>query len=130
MNLLLLNSLAGVLDLDLAYKLHLSNDAVVELLGGHPTEIPERYQAASPAALLPPGLPQVLIHGTTDEHVPIQVSQAYVAAAQTAGDAIRYFELRDVDHFAVINEMTEVWQLTLRELAMLFGDLRNLSWKR
>ncbi len=66
-------SLAGVLDLQLAYQLHLSNDAVVELLGATPDKVPERYAAASPAALLPLGVSQVLIHGTADEHVPIRV---------------------------------------------------------
>lgn len=112
-------SLAGVLDLHLAYKLHLSNDAVVELLGGSPDEMPERYQAASPAALLPLGLPQILIHGTADRHVPIQVSQVYAKAAQEAGDAIRSFEPAGVDHFAVIDPTTEVWQLIVQELAHL-----------
>lgn len=115
-------SLAGVLDLNLAYTLHLSNDAVVELLGATSIEAPERYQAASPTALLPLGLPQVLIHGTADEHVPIQVSQAYAAAAQAAGDEIRYFEPEGVDHFAVIDEKTGVWQLTINELNQLFEE--------
>lgn len=112
-------SLAGVLDLDLAYKLHLSNDAVVELLGGSPDEVSERYQAASPAALVPLGLPQILIHGTADRHVPIQVSQAYAKAGQEAGDSIRTFEPTGVDHFTVIDPTTEVWQLIVQELTQL-----------
>src|SRR5579864_1871847 len=44
-------SLAGVLDLEMAWKLHLSHDAVVELLGKTWPAAPERYAAASPAAL-------------------------------------------------------------------------------
>lgn len=109
-------SLAGVLDLKLAYELHLSNDAAVELLGGRPDEVPARYLAGSPAALLPLGLPQVLIHGTADEHVPIQVSQQYAAAARAAGDTVRYFEPEGVDHFDVINASTAVWELIVNEL--------------
>ena len=109
-------SLAGALDLQLAYSLHLSNDAVVELLGATPEEAAERYAEASPAARLPLGLPQVLIHGTADEHVPIELSQHYAAAARAAGDAIDFFEPADVDHFAVINAGTEVWALTVQEL--------------
>ncbi len=112
-------SLAGVLDLELAYQLHLSNDAVVELLGAPPRDAPERYAAASPTALLPLGLPQVLIHGTADEHVPIQVSQHYAAAARAAGDALDFFEPTGVDHFDVINARTEVWVLTVQELEAL-----------
>lgn len=112
-------SLAGVLDLKMAYELHLSNDAAVELLGGRPDEVPERYEAGSPAALLPLGLPQVLIHGTADESVPIQVSQHYAASAQAAGDTISYFKPAGVDHFDVINPATEVWELTVKELEAL-----------
>ncbi len=112
-------SLAGVLDLRLAYQLHLSNDAVVELLGARPDGAPERYAAASPVELLPLHVPQVLIHGSADAHVPIQVSQHYAAAARAAGDAISYFEPEGVDHFDVINAATEVWALVIKELLTL-----------
>ena len=112
-------SLAGVLDLHLAYQLHLSNDAVVGLLGAKPADAPERYAASSPAALLPLGIPQVLIHGTADANVPIQVSQHYATLARAAGDTISFFEPQHVDHFAVINARTEVWALTVRELNTL-----------
>jgi acetyl esterase/lipase len=115
-------SLAGVLDLRLAYQFHLSNDAVVELQGARPDEAPERYAAASPAALLPLGVPQVLIHGTIDTNVPIQVSQQYAAAARAAGDQLRFFEPAGVDHFAVITPETEVWALTIRELLQLLEE--------
>jgi acetyl esterase/lipase len=114
-------SLAGVLDLNLAYQLHLSNDAVVELLTGTPDEVPERYAAASPAALLPLNIPQVVIHGDKDENVPIQISQQYVLAARAAGDTINYFELEGVDHFAVIDAGSASWALTMQELDHLFG---------
>lgn len=120
-------SLAGVLDLRLAYELHLSNDAVVELLGGCLDDVPERYEAGSPAALLPLGVPQVLVHGTADEHVPIQVSQHYAAAAQAAGDTLTYFEPVGVDHFAVINATSEVWALTMRELDALYTTIKRPS---
>lgn len=112
-------SLAGVLDLHLAYQLHLSNDAVVELLGAKPDEAPERYAAASPAALLPLGVPQVHIHGTADEHVPLQVSQSYAVAARAAGDVVDYVELSGVDHFDLISPVTEVWTLTIQKLEAL-----------
>lgn len=115
-------SLAGVLDLQLAHELHLSNSAVVQLLGGSPDDIPERYHASSPAALLPLSLPQILIHGTADEHVPIQVSQHYADAAQAVGDPIRLFTPAGVDHFDLIRATTEVWQLTVRELYQLLNS--------
>src|ERR1700693_3897757 len=86
-------SLAGVVDLELAWRLHLSNDAVVGLLGGSFADVPERYAAASPAAMLPLGVPQVLIHGTNDDSVPLQVSQEYTKTARAVNDPVTYIEL-------------------------------------
>ncbi|MGZ3622054.1 MAG: alpha/beta fold hydrolase [Ktedonobacteraceae bacterium] len=112
-------SLAGVVDLEMAWKLHLSNNAVVELLGGTPANVPERYTVASPAALLPLGVQQVLIHGTNDDSVPIEVSQAYVNAARSLNDRITFIELEGVDHFDVINPHSEAWTIATRELQKL-----------
>src|SRR6266581_8962010 len=96
-------SLAGVVDLEMAWRLKLSNGAVVVLLGGSFTDVPERYAAASPAAMLPLGVPQVLIHGTNDDSVPLQVSQAYANAARALNHPVTYIELEGVDHFDVID---------------------------
>ena len=109
-------SLAGVVDLELAWQLHLSMDAVVELLGGTPDQVPERYAATSPAALLPLGVPQVLFHGTADIHVPIEVSQAYAQAALAAKDPVTYIELPGVDHFDLINPRSGAWESIVASL--------------
>ena len=109
-------SLAGVVDLALAWQLHLSMDAVVELLGGTPDEVPERYAATSPAALLPMGVPQVLFHGTADVHVPIEVSRAYAKAALAANDPVTYIELPGVDHFDMIDPRSEAWERIVKSL--------------
>lgn len=112
-------SLAGVVDLEMAWRLHLSNDAVVELLGGSFTDVPERYAAASPAIMLPLGVPQVLIHGTNDDSVPIQVSQAYTKTARALSDPVTYIELEGVDHFDVIDPHSNAWNITIKELQKL-----------
>src|SRR5579863_3005279 len=39
---------AGVVDLQRAYQLHLSDDEVVEFLGGKPAEVPDHYREADP----------------------------------------------------------------------------------
>jgi acetyl esterase/lipase len=112
-------SLAGVVDLEMAWRLHLSNDAVVELLGGTIDSVPERYTVASPAAMLPLGVPQVLIHGTSDDSVPLQVSQVYANAARSVNDPITYLELDGVDHFDVIDPHSQAWKFTINELQKL-----------
>jgi acetyl esterase/lipase len=115
-------SQAGVLDLEMAWKLHLSNDAVVELLGKTWPEAPERYAAASPAALLPLGVPQVLLHGTRDAHVPVEISRSYADKARAAHDNVRYFEINGVDHFDLIDPHAHVWGLTVEALARLLDE--------
>src|SRR6266566_4985902 len=108
-------SLAGVVDLELAWRLNLSNGAVVELLAGSFTDVPERYAAASPAGMLPLGIPQVLIHGTNDADVPLKVSQAYAAAARAVNEPVAYIELEGIDHFDVIDPHSRAWTITIEE---------------
>ncbi len=112
-------SLAGVVDLAMAWQLNLSNGAVVELLGGSIADVPERYAAASPAAMLPLGVPQVLIHGTYDENVPLQVSQSYAKAARAVNDPTTYIELEGIDHFDIIDPNSNAWAITIKELQKL-----------
>jgi acetyl esterase/lipase len=75
-------SLAGVVDLERAYKLHLSNDAVVEFLGGTPRDVPDHYREADPLQLSIPHAHQFLIHGEADDVVPPEFSRDYVSAKQ------------------------------------------------
>ncbi len=118
-------SLAGVVDLEMAWRLNLSNDAVVDLLGGSFTDVPERYAAASPAAMLPLGVPQVLIHGTNDDSVPLQVSQAYTKAARTINDPVIYIELEGADHFDVIDPNSNAWAITIEALQQLIAKPKS-----
>jgi acetyl esterase/lipase len=115
-------SLAGVLDLETAWRLHLSNDAVVELLGEQFPDAPERYAAASPAAMLPLGVPQVLVHGTRDTAVPIEISRAYAAKARALGDPVTYLELEGTDHFDVIDPHSSSWEKTVEALEALLQE--------
>ncbi len=115
-------SLAGVLNLETAWRLHLSNDAVVELLEETFPEAPERYAAASPAAMLPLGVPQVLIHGTRDMAVPIEISRDYATKAQSLGDPVTYLELEGIDHFDVIDPRSTAWEKTVDALEALLRE--------
>ena len=114
-------SQAGAVDLEMAWRMHLGNGAAAELLGGSPANVPDRYAAASPAALLPLGVPHVLVHGTTDDRVPYAVSEAYFAAAQAADDDVTLITLPGVDHFALIDPTTEAWTKTVAELHKLLS---------
>jgi len=96
-------SLAGVLDLERAVALGLGAGAVSRFLGGSPDEHPERYRSSSPSALLPLGVPQVLVHGLSDTVVPPSMSEDYQRAAVEAGDEACYAPLVGVGHREVID---------------------------
>lgn len=60
----------------------------------------QRSLAATRASLPRAGLPIVVIHGLDDGLVPAAFSSApYVAAAQAAGRQVRYWQVRNVQHF-------------------------------
>lgn len=92
-------SLAGVVDLEIAAQRGLCGGAVQKLLGGSPDEVPDRYRAASPYALLPLGIPQVLVHGREDKVIPVEVSVRYQAHAMDAGDDADLVMIDGTGHF-------------------------------
>jgi acetyl esterase/lipase len=104
--------LAPVADLAEAARRRLSDDAVVGLLGYRPDERPDVYRQASPFALLPLGVRQILVHGTADASVPVDLSRRYRVAAGRGGDPCELVLLDGVDHFALIDPATEAWRST------------------
>jgi acetyl esterase/lipase len=112
-------SLAGVADLVAGAEDGLGGGACEALLGGSPDAVPERYAAVSPAALVPLGVRQLLVHGRRDDIVPPGQSSAYAAAARAAGDDVELVELPDADHFDVIEPAHPAWDVVLARLAGL-----------
>jgi len=99
---------AAVCDLVRGADADLGGGACQSLLGGEPDEVPDRYDLASPAARLPLGVPQLLVHGTDDRIVPPAQSQTYAGAATAAGDQV---ELSAVpgDHFIHLDPTNQAW---------------------
>ena len=106
-------ALAGVTDLEQAHRLGLSSDATGSFLGGTPSEFPERYAGASPMALLPVGVPMLLVHGDRDENVPVELSVSFADAARAAGDEVELVVRPGVDHFEVIDPRGESWRIVM-----------------
>jgi len=110
-------SQAGVTDLARGAADGLGDGACEALLGGAPEELPERYAAASPAALLPLGVPVLLVHGAADDIVPPGQSHAFAHAACAAGDAVDVVDLPGADHFDVIEAGHQAWAAAVRWIA-------------
>lgn len=105
--------LAPIADLVRGHETRLGGDVVSELLGGSPSRCPERYRAASPAAMLPLGVRQLILHGTADDVVPIELSRGYAQAAAAAGDVIDLVELPGAGHLDFLDPSSEA-HATLR----------------
>jgi acetyl esterase/lipase len=76
---------------------------------------------SEPAACLPLGIPQVLVHGSADNLVPLIVSQDYAQKAREAGDTVTLLELPGEDHFVVIDPASHAWELTCEEIDRLLA---------
>jgi acetyl esterase/lipase len=102
-------SLAGVVDLQRAYELHLSNDAVVEFLGGTPREVADHYREADPMKLAI-GARQWLVHGAMDDVVPPAFSRDYASAKQKMKEDARLVAIAGAGHFEVVDPRSGAWR--------------------
>ncbi len=112
-------SLAGVVDLESAFAQRLGEGIVESFLGGTPAQVPERYELASPAALLPLGVKQVLLHGTEDTLVPLNLSTDYHSRATKLGDSVQLVSLPGAGHFEVIDPRAREWPRVVEAVASL-----------
>jgi acetyl esterase/lipase len=101
--------LTAVIGLAPVATLHqsLSNDAARELMGGGPSEFPDRYTYADPARPTP--VPRIIFHGDADDVVPIALTRSYGAPAKV-------IELPGAGHFDVIDPQTPAFTTLLAEL--------------
>jgi acetyl esterase/lipase len=102
-------SLAGVVDLQRAYELHLSNDAVVEFLGGTPAEVGDHYKEADPMKLAI-SVRQWMVHGAADDVVPPALSRDYVDAKRKRKEDARLVEIAGAGHFEVVDPRAGAWR--------------------
>jgi acetyl esterase/lipase len=92
-------SQAGVLDLERARELRLSNGIVDRFLKNQPTDV------ASPIERLPLGVPALLTHGGRDDIVPVEISERF-ARASGASLIVEPGE----DHFGHLDPANPLWK--------------------
>jgi len=101
---------AAVSDLQRAAELGLGSGIVRRFCGGGPERVPDQYRRASPAALLPLGVPQLLVHGERDDIVPASLSVGYAAAARAGGDDVTLVLRPDDGHFEHLDPASGAWE--------------------
>ncbi|MDQ6658392.1 MAG: alpha/beta fold hydrolase [Actinomycetota bacterium] len=100
---------APVLDLVAAADQHTGGTAVVDLLGGSPGSVAQRYRHASPISYVGDGARLCLVHGTEDDEVPIEQSRRYLAGALDAGDPVELVELEGIGHYEHLDPQHSAW---------------------
>lgn len=113
-------SLAGALDLHAAAREKLGDGAAIELLGGDPGELPERYAVADPLSHVPIPAAVRCVHARADDRVPFAQSVTYVTAARAAGQDARLLEV-DGDHFSVADASAPAWPVVIGAIEELLG---------
>ncbi len=101
---------AAVSDLQRAAELNLGSGVVRRFCGGGPEQVPAAYRRASPAALLPLGVPQLLVHGERDDVVPASLSRGYAAAARAGGDDVELALRPGEGHFEHLDPRGGAWE--------------------
>lgn len=105
-------ALAPVGDLEAGQALALDDDAVTAFLGADTRDRPD----LDPALLPTPIRPTVIVHGSADSVVPIDLSRSLAAAPALVA-------LDDVGHFELIDPATPAWAEVIRELTRMTDDV-------
>ncbi|GAC1361082.1 MAG: alpha/beta hydrolase [Acidobacteriaceae bacterium] len=110
-------ALAGAVDLqltiDLAGSATFAHDKleVYRLMGGSPSEQPERYLAGDPGHLLPFNVPQHLLQGVEDDQIPPPLPKLWAAKARRMGDHVTLTLLPGADHSDVADPQSAAWPI-------------------
>jgi acetyl esterase/lipase len=115
-------SLAGAVDLGLTIELARGEfvhdrDEVVNLMGGTPEQVPERYAAGDPGELWPLNVPQYLVQGTEDDQVPPELPRRWTQQGRSRGEQVELQIVPGADHFDVVDPKSKAWPL-VREMIL------------
>ncbi len=107
-------ALAGAVGLELTIRFShgvFSHDRreVIELMGGAPDEVPDRYRNGDPASLLPLVALQLLIQGTSDDQIPPQLPDAWAKLAQSRESHATVRMISGADHFDIVDPESKAW---------------------
>ena len=111
---------AGVLALADCAREGVGGTAALDLMGGRPRDLPQRYQLADPIAAVPVEAAVLCLHSRSDGAVPFAYSERYAAAATRAGGRARLHET-DGDHFTLIDSHSADWRMAADALPGLLS---------
>jgi acetyl esterase/lipase len=95
---------------------------VVDMLGGKPSEVPERYMQTSATRMLPLGVRQILVWGGRDDRAPLWLGNSYAQAAIAAGDPVQLEILPALGHFEIADPKSQAWPVVREAIHSLLGS--------
>lgn len=101
------------------YHAECRDPVITQMMDGTPEQVPDRYRTASPRALLPLGVPQVLIWGEHERFMPRRLAQSYVQRARAAGDDATLRIVPGAGHFEIASPHTPAWPVLLADIRRL-----------
>lgn len=102
-----------------SYQRECRDAVITQMMAGTPAQVPDHYRAASAGALLPLGLPQMLVWGEHERFVPRPLAVAYVARARAAGDDAMLRVVPGAGHFDIASPHSSAWPLLLADIRRL-----------
>lgn len=117
---------AGVLALANCAREGVGGTAALDLMGGGPLDLPERYRLADPIAAVPVEAAVLCLHSRRDDEVPFAYSERYVEAATRAGGTAALRETGG-DHYTLIDPGTADWRAAVEALPALLARLTQLA---
>lgn len=116
-------NVAGYADLDTFRQVEkgaCGGTAIAEtVLGGTPAQVPQRYRQVSAEAMLPLGVPQILIWGDEDTNTPLWLAKRYAKAARRSGDSAQLVVVPNLGHFEVADPSSAAWSAVSEALGNL-----------
>lgn len=106
-------AMAPAADLPALHEAGVCGNVIDGLLGGSPAEHPQRFEQATPASMLPLGVPQTVFLGAHDTNWS-PGGEHYFKMATAAGDAVSKVIARESGHFEMVVPTTSTWPLVLK----------------
>lgn len=82
---------------------------IPKLLGGSPSDVPDRWRDASPSTFLPLGVPQVMIAGEADRIMPRKNLELWATTARAKGDSVEIIVVPNAAHHEVMSPQSVTW---------------------
>jgi acetyl esterase/lipase len=116
-------ALAPATDLEGLHTQGVCGNVIDKLMGGSPQSVADRYRDVSPTALIPVGVPQVVMIGGQDRSWGPS-GRVYQRAVAAANDSlVRFVDAPAAGHFDIVAPTTSTWPLVMNALRDLSRQL-------